>query len=443
MSEPIEDSTAPILAKPGLSIKFFGVGGAGGNAVSCLAGAGFPGVTFAAMNTDAQALANVTVDQKLTLGGKLTRGLGTGGEPELGWAAAEQEAGQLKSLCAGADVVFLALGLGGGTGTGAAPVVARVAKEAGALVLAFAFLPFECEGSRRYRQAQEGLQQLKAVADGVICLPNQRVFKMIDENTSLVETFKITNDLLARGVRGIWRLLTQHGLVNVDFADLRTVLRGRHAESSLATAEAAGPGRAREVVAKLFANPMLEGGQVLGDADAVLVSLVSGSDFTMAEVNRVMEPINRLCENAHLIMGATIDPAFQDRLEVTLVASIRGKPEEKSPPAPATEAAGSDDTENAGAALDFDALGRDVPPGPRPRSRFIGPAPALTPERAEQLLKQQTGSLRSRKSSSRWRQGQLQLEIIPKDRFAKSEPTIHRGEDLDVPTYIRRGVALN
>jgi cell division protein FtsZ len=430
-------------AKPGLAIKFFGIGGAGGNAVDYLAKAGFAEVSFAALNTDAKALAKLCVPQKIALGATVTRGLGAGGETELGWAAAEHDLEQLKLLCADADVVFLVLGLGGGTGTGAAPVVARLAKEAGALVLAFAFLPFECEGARRYRQAQQGLQQLKAVADAVICLPNQRVAKLIYENTSLTETFAITNDLLARGVRGIWRLLTQTGLVNVDFASLRSVLRGRHAESSFATAEAASPGRAREVVDKLFANPMLEGGQALADADAVLVSLVGGPDLTLADVNRVMEPINRLCEKADLIMGAIIDPAFQERLEVTLVASRRGQPDEPAAATPEAVESTADDQALTGTSLAFDGADRDATPAPRPPSRFVPPAPALPPDKAEQLLQQQTRAPRSRRSSSRLRQGQLQLEIIPKDRFAKSQPTYHHGEDLDVPTYIRRGVALN
>ncbi len=198
-------------------------------------------------------------------------------------------------------------------------------------MLGIVTLPFEFEGARRQRQAQFGLRELKAEADGVICLPNQKVFKLIDENTSMDEALKITNELLAQGVRGIWRLVTHTGLINVDFNDLCAVLRGRHEESSLATVEASGENRSHEVVEKLMAHPFLEGGQVLAEADAVLVSLAGGPDLTMAEVNRVMEQINRQCENAHIIMGAGIHEAFAGKLSVTLVASRQNAREERGP----------------------------------------------------------------------------------------------------------------
>src|SRR5581483_7058949 len=231
-------------------VKVIGVGGAGGNAVEYMAKQDFLGVGFAAVNTDAQALSQLTMANRLTLGEKSTRGLGTGGDPEVGRAAAEEDVDKIKVLCQGADIVCVVAGLGGGTGTGAGPVVARLARESGALVLGIVTLPFDFEGSRRQRQAQLGLRELKAAADGVICLPNQRVFKLIDENTKVHEALKITNEFLAQGVRGIWRLLTQTGLINVDFNDLCAVLRGRHEESSLATVEASGENRSHEVIEK-------------------------------------------------------------------------------------------------------------------------------------------------------------------------------------------------
>src|SRR5690349_19786055 len=228
------DSTpeAPVL-KQAFTIKVLGVGGAGCNAVNHLARESFTGVSFAVMNTDAPALAQSPVATKLNLGAKTTRGLGAGGDPERGRAAADEDAAQIRALCDGADVVFVVAGMGGGTGTGASPVVARVAKETGALVLSIVMLPFDCEGVRRQRQALLGLHELKGVADGVICLPNQKVFKLIDEKTSLLEAFHLTNELVAQGVRGIWRLLFRPGLINVDFADLGAVTRGKHGESSL------------------------------------------------------------------------------------------------------------------------------------------------------------------------------------------------------------------
>ena len=430
MSDPLENSAEVLVARRGLKIKVFGVGGAGGNIVSHLAQAGFAGVTFVALNTDARALANVHAANKLALGNQLTRGLSAGGDPEQGQAAAEEDLGRLKELCVGTDLVFIAAGLGGGTGTGASPVLARAAQEAGALVLAFVTLPFECEGARRQRQAQHGLERLKAAADGVICLPNQKVFSLIDEKTSLPETFNFTNELLAQGMRGIGRLLTRAGHINIDFADLCAVVRGRHAESSFATAEAMGENRAREVVDKLFASPLLDGGQMLGEADTVLVSLLGGPDLTMAEINRVMEKINRQCENAQVILGAAIDETCGDHLSVTLVASRRNR----SVPVAPSEAADEDEV------TQFLSASRTG----RPASRRVPPPPPLTLAETGQLLSQQAGaSLRQRRRAAKLRQAQLPLEIISKGRFEKSEPTIHQGEDLDVPTYIRRGVALN
>src|SRR6266404_703764 len=317
-------------------LKVFGVGGAGGNAVDYMARQDFTGVNFMAVNTDAQALSQLklTAAERMTLGAKLTRGLGTGRDPAMGRAAAEEDVEKLRALCSGADIVCVVAGLGGGTGTGAGPVLARLAKESGALVLGIVTLPFEFEGSRRQRQAQLGLREMKSEADGVICLPNQKVFKLIDENTSVNEALKITNELLAQGVRGIWRLLTQTGLINVDFNDLCAVLRGRHEESSLATVEASGENRAHEVIEKLTTHPFLECGQVLAEADAVLVSLAGGPDLTLTEVNRVMEQINRQCENAHIIMGAGIQEAFAGKLSVTLVASRQNRREERKPGRP-------------------------------------------------------------------------------------------------------------
>jgi len=296
-----------------LTLKVFGVGGAGCNAVEQIAQREFVGVEFVAVNTDVQALLDLSVGRVVPLGATLTRGLGAGGDPEVGRAAAEEDAEQLCQLCADAKVVVIVTGLGGGTGTGASPVLARAAKEAGALVLAIATLPFECEGARRRSQAQAGLEELKETSDAVLCLPNQRVIKLIDEKTSLLETFKITNDLLAQGLRGIWRLLARTGIINVDFADLCAVVRGQHAESSFACAEAQGEHRAREVVEMLLASPWLEGGTLLREAESVLVSIVAGSDLTMAEVNRVMSQINRACEYAHIIMGAAVEAELSDR----------------------------------------------------------------------------------------------------------------------------------
>ena len=374
--------------KKNISVKVFGVGGAGINVMELMLKSGLPGVGFVAVDTDAQSLAASSASEKVHLETQLLRGLGTGGDPDRGRALAEEQLPKLKSLCEGADVVFILAGLGGGAGTGISPVLARAAKEAGALVLGFVTTPFECEGGRRQRLAQHGLAELKSAADGVICLPNQKVFKMIDENTSVLETFKITNEFLADGVRGVWRLLMHKGLIEIHFADLAALLRDRHAESSFAVAEAMGPTRSREVMDKLLAHPMLDGGQMLGESDAVLVSLIGGPDLTMAEVNRVMEQVNRQCEHAQVIMGAAIDEAFSERLAVTLIAARKN---------PDARGRGNRALRRSGEELDQQLLPRSTTA--RPGSRFVPPAPALPPDQVQQLLARQgRGGSRQRKS---------------------------------------------
>ena len=419
------------------SIKVFGIGGAGCNAMNAIVAENIPGVTLVALNTDAQSLADCAATEKVCLGAKLTHGLGAGGDPEVGREAAETDLESLREYSGDAKIVFIICGLGGGTGTYASSVMARVAKESGALVLGIVTMPFEFEGRRRYRQAQLGLQQLKSVADAVICLPNQKVFKLIDEKTTLPDAFEIMNEFLAHGVSGISRLLTQNGLINIDFTDLCSVTRNLHSESSFATAKASGENRARQVVEKLFAHPMLENGELLGRSDSILVSLAGGADLTMAEVNLVMTEINRHCDEAHVVFGAVIDEAFANRLSVTVVASgSKGHEEKVSVPVSNLRNTVSSTQQQP------DSHFLNSNSGSRPPSRIVAPAPELTNEKKEQLLTKQGGG-RQRKAGDRMRQRELPLEIISKGRFEKSEPTIHRGEDLDLPTYIRRGIALN
>jgi cell division protein FtsZ len=306
-------------------------------------------------------------------------------------------------------------------------VLARAAKEAGALVLAFVTLPFQCEGNRRQQQAKQSLELLKSVADGVICLPSQKAFKLIDENTSVLDTFRITGGLLVEGVRGVWQLLTRPGLIQIHFDDLCALVRNRHSESSFAFVEATGAGRSREVVEKLLVHPLLDEGRALTDSDAVLVSLMGGTDLTMAEVNRVMEQIGRHCEHAQIIMGAAVDKELKNRLSVTVIAA---KHNAAVAPEPSAAVAG-------------DQSGQMMSRGATARSgaRCATSAPTFNLDQREQLLAK--NSSRPRKAAAKMKQEQLSLAIISKGRFDKSEPTVHKGEDLDIPTFVRRGVALN
>jgi cell division protein FtsZ len=432
MSNPEQVEPNLVAPRQNLTVKMFGVGTAGINVLERVMAAGPPCGSFVAIHSEPQGLAASGAPEKLLLETRLLRGLSTGSDPMRGRALGEEHLPKLKALCEGVETVFILSGLGGGAGTGISPVLAQAAREQGALVLAFVLLPFELEGSHRQRVARQGLDALRAVADSVICLPNQKMFKLIDEQTSVLDTFKATNEFLANGVLGFWRLLTHTGLIPIHFGDLCDLLRGRHAESVFAVAEAMGPTRAQELADKLLAHPMLDNGQLLNESEAVLVSLMGGPDLTMAEVNRVMEQINRQCDQAQVIMGAAIDEIFRDRLAVTLIATKKTT----SAPEPGSRFAAHNEELGAQLLPQIDPA--------RPGSRFVPPPPNLPPEQVQQLLARQgVGGSRLRKNSSKLRQGQLPLEIVSKGRFDKSEPTIHKGEDLDVPTYIRRGIALN
>lgn len=422
-------------AKP-VCVKIFGVGNTGALVSELFAQRELPGVTFIAVNSDKKSFVMSTASEKIQLAARMANDDGRRRRMD-----AEEHFVRFKELCAGADVVFIAAGLGGSAGTAVSPVIARAARETGALALAFVTLPFEWEGNRRRESASQGLEQLKAAADGVICLPNQKIARCVDEKTSVLDTFKITNELLAEGMLGVWRLVAHKGLIEIQLADLCELLRAQLGESCFACAESNGPGRSKEVLEKLFAHPLLDGGQALSDSSAVLVSLLGGPDLTMAEVNRVMEQLSRQCERAQIIMGAAIDEQFQDKLALTLVIARRqGVGQASSLPTDVDGRPEACPTNHPTEKLDAQLLNPERSERPRPASRFVAPPPSLTSDKVEQLARQ-TG--RGRKSVSRLRQTQLPLEIISKGRFDKSEPTIHKGEDLDVPTYIRRGVALN
>lgn len=440
MTTPLASPASREL-KGGRRIKIYGVGTAGCQAIESISGVESSGASLVAVNTDASALEHSRAPEKVYLGGRRTRGLGVGGDPELARAVAEEEMDRLRAACQGVELAVIVAGLGGGTGTGVAPVLAREAREAGARVLAFVTLPFECEGSRRQRQARAGLLQLKLVTDGVLCLANQRVLKLIDENTRLSETFSITQNLLAQAVRCILRILTQHGFMNVSFADLCAVVQGRETESAFATVEAMGENRSREIGEKLLAHPLLDGGRVLSEADAVLVSLAGDADLTMAEITRVTEQITRHCEKAHVITGAVVDETLKQKLAITVVASQRRGADVEA----RGEATDGEFGDDAGHPTAGTLAANDIPKNAaaRPPTRILPPPPELTVAEIKELERRRGAGKGGRKAAQKMRQGVLPLEVVSKGRFDKSEPTIRQGEDLDLPTYIRRGVALN
>jgi cell division protein FtsZ len=445
---PPESAAEAVAPSPGsarhrpLSIRVIGLGGAGGNALAHMATGDLRELRLVALHTNSRILDMTQAPEKILLGKELTQGLGAGGDPSLARAAAELDVPLLRNLCHDLDLLFLVTGLGGGTGTGVAPVLARVAKESGALVIAVCTLPFDLEGSRRRRQAQQGLEELKAAADAVICLPNQKIFQMVDEKTTVLESLKITNELLAQGIRGMWQMLTRPSLIHVDFADLRALLRDRHVEGAFASVQAQGEGRARAVIEQLLASPLLDGGQVLAEADAVIVNLVGGSDLSMADVKKVMEEINRRLDNAQLIMGATIASDFDGRVGLTLVASRR--PSLPDAPDAADRLNAHPAFPSSDAKLETQSRLLESAHSDGASARFASPTPQLNGDATQQFQARAfNGAGQRGKAARRLQQSDLPLQIVAKGRFARSHPTIHRGEDLDLPTYVRRGIPLN
>jgi cell division protein FtsZ len=308
----------------GARIKVVGVGGGGGNAVNTMIASGLPGVDFIAANTDVQALGANFAPTKLQLGLQLTKGLGAGADPDVGRQAALEDTETIRDHLTGADMVFITAGMGGGTGTGGAPVVARIAKELGALTVAVVTKPFQFEGKKRMRQADEGMRDLKDAVDTLIAIPNQRLLAIAGRNTSLLETFKKADDILLQAVRGISDLITVHGLINLDFADVRTIM----AEMGMAMMGAGssnGENRAVEAAQKAIASPLLEDISIHG-AKGVLINITGSHDLSLHEVNEAATLIQEEAhEDANIIFGAVIDERMGDEIRITVIATGFGE----------------------------------------------------------------------------------------------------------------------
>jgi cell division protein FtsZ len=353
---------------------------------------------------------------------------------------AEEQLPRLKALCDGVSVLFIVAGLGGGAGTGIAPVLARAAKEAGALTLAFVVLPFDCEGNLRPQAARAGLDRLREAADLVFCLPNQKALGLIADGASLMDTFKAANQVLAHTLRAACCSLASQTLMGLPFAELCHSIRARSSQCAFAVAEAAGPNRAAEVVERLLAHPMLNGPATLPQAQALAVCVLGGSGLTMIEVNGVMEQLHRQCQGVPLMMGAATHTQAADALLVGLLVAHPDDSEE-APAAPQEAVQAHPASRTSPGDLGVQLL-NPADGSARPHSRFVPPPPEMSPEKMEQLRARQ-GAAPGRKKMTRLRQGTLPLEIVSKGRFDQTQPTIHKGEDLDVPTYIRRGISLN
>ncbi|HAA90408.1 MAG: Cell division protein FtsZ [Thermoanaerobacterales bacterium 50_218] len=300
-------------------IKVIGVGGGGNNAVNRMIQAGLKGVQFIAVNTDAQALNMSLAEHKIQIGAKLTRGLGAGGDPEVGFKAAQESREELTQALRGADMVFVTAGMGGGTGTGGAPVVAEVAKEVGALTVGVVTRPFTFEGRKRANQAEKGIQELKTKVDSLITIPNDRLLQVVDRNTSINEAFRIADDVLRQGVQGISDLIAVPGLINLDFADVKTIMM-ETGTALMGIGSARGENRAAEAARIAISSPLLE--TSIEGAKGVLLNITGGPDLGLFEVNEAAEIIAQAADpEANIIFGAVIDESLEDEVRVTVIAT--------------------------------------------------------------------------------------------------------------------------
>ena len=300
-------------------LKVAGVGGGGTNAVNRMVDVGLSGVEFIAVNTDAQALLMADADVKIQVGAQTTRGLGAGADPEIGLAAAQESRDELKEALKGADMIFITAGEGGGTGTGGAPIVAELGQELGALTVGVVTRPFAFEGRKRADQAERGIDLLRDRVDTLIVIENDRLLQVVERQTSVVEAFRMADDILRQGVQGITDLITEPGLVNLDFADVRTIMRDA-GSALMGIGRAAGENRAAEAARSAVSSPLLEAS--IEGATGILLNVTGGSDIGLFEVNEAAEVVTSAADqNANVIFGAVIDDSVGDEVRVTVIAT--------------------------------------------------------------------------------------------------------------------------
>src|SRR2546428_927860 len=319
----------------GARIKVIGVGGGGGNAINRMVLSGLDGVEFIVANTDIQALKTNAAPIKLQIGSKLTKGLGAGADPNVGRAAALEDTDKIIQALDGADMIFVTTGLGGGTGTGAAPVIASLASELGALTVAVVTKPFKFEGKKRQLQAERGLEALRDCVDTIITIPNERLLTIIDRTTPITEAFATADDVLRQAIQGISDLILVPGLINLDFADVKTIMAGMGL-AMMGTGVGEGQDRANEAARRAISSPLLEGASVNG-ARGVIINVTGGADLSLAEVSEASSIVQEAAdEDANIIFGAVVDPALKGRVKITVIATGFGP---QAAPLPATSMA--------------------------------------------------------------------------------------------------------
>ena len=415
------------LTDRNVGIKLVGVGGGGSNAVDRLKMENLDRLQLAVINTDFKALSMSPVQDKILIGTSLTRGLSAGGDPELGRKCAEADAEKIVEIVKGTDLVFLVAGLGGGTGSGAAPVVAEIASEAGAVVIAFVTLPFSFEGGRRRKQAEEALAELRRVCDAVIPLSNDMLLQEGTEQTSVLDSFAQADEWIGRGVKSIWAMLSRTGLINVDFTALRQVFQHRGGKTLFGLGVGDGENPTQAALDDLKQCPLLHTPEYARKADRLLVNITGGADLSLAKVNELMTAITEeFGREAHVVMGAAIDEGLQGKVEICVVGTTdlgsRNFVRRAAPPAATRK------------------------PNDRPPT---GTATSVAPETNANFKTTVTSAHHSAAGGTTHQhkpsQGEFGFQGEPADNrgsFDKSDRNLFEGQDLDVPTYLRKGIKI-
>ncbi|MBL9208864.1 MAG: cell division protein FtsZ [Opitutaceae bacterium] len=409
-----------LLTDRSIAIKLVGVGGAGSNAVDRLKMENLERLQLAVINTDSQALASSPVQDKVLIGMSVTRGLGAGGDPDLGREAAEADREKITTVVKDCDLVFLVTGMGGGTGSGASPVVAEIAAEAGALVIAFVTLPFSFEGGRRLKQAEEGLRALRAVCDAVIPLPNDILLQEAGENETVLDSFARADEWIGRGVRSIWSMLFKTGLMNLDFATLRQAFQHRGGKTLFGLGSGQGENAVGDAIASLKLCPLLHTPEFSRKADRLLVNILGGADLTLPLVNELMTAIGeQFGRDSHIIMGAVIDEDMAGRVEVCII--------------------GTSDLGGRGTATRRPVAqpGRTRPGTATGPARSEATVTALEPE-----AKAPRGEAKAEPVAKVAQEEFGFGEMESRGYFEKTDRNLFEGQDLDVPTYLRRGIKI-
>jgi cell division protein FtsZ len=429
MSLPPNELPLEALTDRDVGIKLIGVGGAGSNAVDRLKMENLDRLQLAVINTDFKALNTSPVQDKILIGTSLTRGLSAGGDPELGRKAAEADADKIAEIVKGTDLIFLVAGLGGGTGSGASPVVAEIAAEAGATVIAFVTLPFSFEGGRRRKQAEDALNELRRVCDAVIPLANDMLLQEGTESTSVLDSFARADEWIGRGVKSIWGMLSRTGLINVDFTALRQVFQHRGGKTLFGLGVGSGENPAQAALDDLKQCPLLHTPEYARKADRLLVNITGGADLSLAKVNELMSALTEeFGREAHVVMGAAIDEALQGRVEICLIGTTDlGSRNFVRRPSPA-------------------------PAARKPSERTAGPTATSSAPESNQNVKTSVSPTSQRAAaaagvhSAKPTQDEFGFQggapAENRGTFEKSDRNLFEGQDLDVPTYLRKGIKV-